>query len=245
MDSTQPARTEPATVHEGPTSRRVEALKRRLIREGTTAVSMLEAAVAALRTLDVEGASAVRRSDDQVDFEEIAIEQECYALLSLHHPYAHDFRTITFALRANADLERIADHASSLAKIVGRVVNGAGMASPPRWPTALLDLCERVPQNCHALLRAVQDEDVDAALRLVATDQTIDQLEKQLFKEVQEMIDAMGRDDTAVLIGMLVYRAGRELERIGDLTASIAEDLVYLARGDIIRHAKRRAPSPA
>lgn len=225
------------------TEKRIQALKKRLVREGVLAVSMLESAISAFRAVDVEGARLVRRADDEVDTEEVEIEQECYQLLSLHQPYARGFRTIAFALRANADFERVADHASSIAKVVTRMqpfLDSATATEAPNWPTALLELMDRVPRMCHELLRAVLDEDAAAARRLVEADSLIDQQERRLFEEVQEWVRVQGRSDGALAMGMLLYRAGRELERVGDLMASVAEDVVYLAEGQIIRHAKRK-----
>jgi phosphate transport system protein len=200
---------------------------------------MLEGSLAALKSLDVEAAKQVRRTDDQVDLEEVAIEQEAYELLALHHPYGRDFRTVAFCLRVNADMERVADHASSIAKVVTRLAELPGTRQL-RLPTALVELGDRVPQICHALLRAVLDEDIDAAQRIVTSDQVIDQLDRRLFEEVQELVKSLGRSDDAITIGLLVYRASRELERVGDLMAAVAEDVVYLGTGQIIRHAKRR-----
>jgi phosphate transport system protein len=223
------------------TERKIEQIKRRLVREGTMAVSMLESALGALWNLDAEAARNVRRADDQVDVEEVAIESECYELLALHRPFAHDFRQITFTLRVNADLERVADHASSIAKVVQKIGDAAGQGQSVKWPTALTDLGQRVPAMCHQTLRVLMDEDEHGARALVQGDKVIDELEKRLFDEVRDMICLMGRDDRAITIGMFTYRAGRELERVGDLMASTAEDIVYLKTGQIIRHEKRRA----
>ncbi|MFO0831194.1 MAG: phosphate signaling complex protein PhoU [Phycisphaerales bacterium] len=241
MSSMDAPREELRFIPSDSTERKIEHIKRRLVREGTLAVSMLENALAALWKLDADAARNVRRTDDQVDVEEVAIEQECYELLALHRPFAHDFRQITFTLRVNADLERVADHASSIAKVVQKISDAAGPSQPVKWPTALTELGQRVPAMCHETLRALMDEDADAARRLVQGDKVIDELEKRLFEEVRDMIRIMGRDDRAITIGMFTYRAGRELERIGDLMASTAEDIVYLKTGQIIRHEKRKA----
>ncbi len=221
--------------------RRVIRLKRRLVREAMVAVSMLESAVQALWTLDADAAMRVRLTDDRVDNEEVEIEQECYEILALYHPFAREFRIITFVLKVNSDIERVADHASSIAKVTVKIskLNCAG----PVWPTALVELSQRVPAMCHELLRAVLDEDTEAARRLVVSDEIIDQLDRRLFEETMEM---MKRDhsDHGVAVAMYIYRVGRELERIGDLMANIAEDVVYLATGEIIRHAKRKHRTP-
>ena len=230
------------------TDRRILALKRRLLREATMAVSMLEGALAALWPLDMDAAMNVRLSDDRVDTEEVAIEQETYEILALHHPFARDFRVLTFILRANADFERVADHASSVAKAVKKITEArkrAGVTSPVRWPTALQELGQRVPAMCQALVQAVLDENVESARNLVSSDKVIDQLDRRLFEEVMEMVQVGGKTECDIAVGMYIYRVGRELERVGDLMANVAEDVVYLATGEIIRHAKRRGQQQA
>lgn len=243
-ESSQPRETpEPLSApgYVSSTDKRINALKRRLIREATLAISMLENALAALWTLDADGAMKVRLTDDSVDAEEVAIEQQCYELLALCGPFAKDFRVVTFVLRVNADIERVADHASSVAKVTRRIAGVTPPGVTPTWPTALRELGERVPALCHSLLRAVLDEDVEAARKIVDSDKVIDGLEKRLFEEAMDMMRAGHHGDMDLATGMLVYRCGRELERVADLMASIAEDLVYLGTGEIIRHQKRRS----
>src|SRR5687768_6454499 len=101
--------------------RSVGQLKKRLIGEATGAIAMLEAALDALWKLDVESAKEVRRRDDRIDEEEVAIEAECFRLLALEHPFARDFRLIAFIMKVNGDIERVADHASGIAKVTGKI----------------------------------------------------------------------------------------------------------------------------
>lgn len=208
--------------------RRLIGLKRRLVSEAATAINMLESAIDALWTLDREALKEVRRRDDRIDREEVAIEEECFQIMQLQQPVARDFRVLTFVLKVNADLERVADHASGIAKAGLRM-----QPPPPQWPTSLVELGQRVPAMCHELLRAVLDEDVEAARRLLQADKTIDGLDKAVFDETVELVS---KEQDAIATGLLVYRVGRELERIGDLMTNIAEDLIYLATGDIVRH---------
>lgn len=232
MSSFTPEHNEPAG---GSTfERRIEALKRRLIREATQAIGMLETALDALWSLDVATAREVNRHDDRIDVEEVAIEQECFQILALHHAFARDFRTLAFIIKVNSDVERLADHASSIAKLIQKI------EPPIVWPTSLQDLGERVPLMAHDLMRAVLDEDAEAARTIVSSDTIIDGLDRRLFDEVQEL---MARDPSNASVrsnGLRVYRIGRELERVGDILSNVAEDVVYLATGEIVRHAKKR-----
>jgi phosphate transport system protein len=217
--------------------RKVLQLRKRLVREATQAIGMLENSIKALWTLDADAARSVRREDDQIDCEEVAIEREAYELLALHHPFARDFRVVTFILKVNSDIERVADHASSIAKAVVRISKLRAPHAPlPRWPTALTELGHRVPQICHDLMRAVLNENLGEAKKIVESDEIIDQLERRLFDEAMEMMRGGTHDESILAIGMHVYRIGRELERIGDLMKDIAEELVYLATGEIVRH---------
>ena len=216
--------------------RQLTLLKRRLVHEATLAIRMLEDALAALWTGDVASATEVLGRDDEVDDQEVAIEQECYRLLALYAPVARDFRTIAFVLKVNADIERVADHATSIAKVVRR------MRTPvPPLPTALRELGQRVPMMCHTLMRAVLDEDMAGAEEIVRSDETIDQLEKRCLDEVLDILRQAQGKDAELENALLLYRAARELERVGDLMASIAEDVVYLATGQIIRHRVKRS----
>lgn len=217
-----------------PLQRELFRLRRRLAEEATCAIHMLESALDALWRGDKEQAAEVRVREQGVDVEEVRIEQECFRLMTLHQPFAHDFRVLAFCLKVNQDLERVADHASSIAKITRRM----GVVGASEWPTALKDMGDRVPVLCHDLLRAVLKEDVEQAREIIRKDGVIDSLDKRLFDEVRAWME---RDSSMIEAALLAYRAGRELERVGDLMANIAEDLVYLVTGTIVRHTKHGA----
>lgn len=219
-----------------PFHRDLLALRRRLIRTANVAVDMLEASIWALWNHDLDLAAEIRRRDDGVDDEEVAIEQECLRLMTLQQPYGQDFRLLAFCLKVNADIERVADHSTSLAKVTLRLAGD----EPPAWPVALVEIGDRIPEMCQTLLRAVLDEDVERARALITKDSVIDRLDERLFTEIIEWIK---RDPESAELGLLCYRVGRELERVGDLLGNIAEDVVYLATGRIIRHQRKGRPS--
>jgi phosphate transport system protein len=83
----------------------------------------------------------------------------------------------------------------------------------------------------------VLDEDAETARRVVEEDEVIDTLEKRLFLEVEVL---MKDEPESLRTGLLIYRVGRELERVGDLMKNIAEDVIYLATGSIVRHELKR-----
>lgn len=213
----------------------VKSLKRRVCEEATIAVGMLESALAALWELDTVAAREVADRDERIDREEVAIEEAAFRIMTLQQPVAREFRALAFVLKVNSDIERVGDHASTVAKTAIKLAQ----AAPPgfNWPTALLELGQRVPMACHALLRALLDEDPDAAKSIVVGDKAIDRLTRELFDETVRFMETFPKSHAA---GLLIYRIGRELERVGDLMTNIAEDIVYLTTGEIIRHEKKR-----
>jgi phosphate transport system protein len=233
--SALPRQPDPADSHETGVQMQADiaVIKRRLIRQSTIAIGMLEAAIDALWALDAEVAQHVRDQDNLVDDEEVAIEEACYRALALTHPVARDFRVLASILKVNHDVERVADHACSIAKSAIRI---SKLSIVPRYPVSLRDLAERVPATCHSLLRALMDEDTEIAREIVVGDKLLDKLDGGVFTELTEQIAGGNQDEAAA--GLLMYRAGRDLERVGDLMKNIAEDLVYLETGKIVRHQK-------
>ncbi|HMN41985.1 MAG TPA: phosphate signaling complex protein PhoU [Phycisphaerales bacterium] len=223
----RPGAVQPPFVREAGT------LKRRLVDEATAAVGMLEAALAALWELDTTAAEEILTRDDRIDREEVAIEEAVFRLMALQSPVARDFRLLAFVLKTNNEVERIGDHACSIAKIALKLAPHGPIA----WPTSLVELGQRVPMACHRCLRALLDEDPDLAKQVVVDDKVLDRLNRALFDET---VSFMRRRTESEPIGLNLYRVGRELERVGDVVTNIAEDVVYLATGEIIRHTKKR-----
>lgn len=214
----------------------IAVVRKRLLRSAVTAVEMLEDAIEALWQLDADRAVGIRARDDRIDEEEVAIEHECLRLLALQHPFASDFRRLTFLLRLNGEVERLADHATSVAKLAAQLAK-RGNRPAPAWPTALREIAERLPILCQAMLRALLDENEEAARELLRKDEVIDTLDHRLFEEVVQLAT---RNPTSVDDAIRIARVGREFERIGDISTNIAEDLVYLTSGEIVRHLRPR-----
>lgn len=242
MESEEAQRPEPdspaspmlSSAHRNPAlERELADVRQRLIREATAVIGMLEASVDALFKHDEAAARLVVRRDDEIDEEEVRIEEACYRVLALFNPVAKDFRLVATLLKVNSDLERVADHATSIAKQSIKI----GALGNSTMPTSLQEMGQRVPMLCQTLLGALVNTNVDAARSVVVRDKDIDRLDKQLFREC---VDLMTDDAQTKAAGMLYYRCGRELERVGDLMVNIAEDVIYLAGGHIVRHEVKR-----
>lgn len=209
----------------------LDNLMDRLHGEARLTVELLEAALDAFRSLDQDAARATRRRDADIDREEVHIEEETLRLIALHQPVALDLRKLTLIIKANADLERIADHATGVCKCV------TGLLEPSRvkWPASLLEMADRMVPRAHEAIRALQTKDAKLAEQIVRGDETLDQLWRQAFNEIEQSV---ADGDLSVRAALLAHRAGRDLERIGDLWGAICEDIIYMQTGRIIRHDK-------
>ncbi len=233
MPDMTPEASAARTAHEVTIEREIKALKTMLMQEAAAAVGMLEQASEALLKSDEISARVVISRDDEIDREEVRIEEACFRVLALFHPFAKDFRQITTLMKVNSDLERVADHATSIAKQTIKLKALGATA----LPTPLVELAQRVPMMCHNVLALLATENVEEARAIVARDKAIDSLEKQLF---EECVNVMTHDRNSKAASLILHRCGRELERVGDLMKNIAEDLIYLSSGTIVRHEAKR-----
>ncbi|MFN7786720.1 MAG: phosphate signaling complex protein PhoU [bacterium] len=225
----------PRSSNEVGIEREIKALKAMVMAEAAAAVGMIEQASEALLNRDETLARIVISHDDEIDRNEVQIEEECFRVLALFQPFAKDFRHITTLVKVNSDIERVADHATGIAK---QAIKLKKLNAPP-YPTPLIELAHRVPMMCHALLGALASESAEQARDLVLRDKAIDSLEKQLFEECVNIMTTARQSKAACL---LIHRCGRELERVGDLMKNIAEDLIYLQSGNIVRHEAKKLP---
>ncbi|MCB9847425.1 MAG: phosphate signaling complex protein PhoU [Phycisphaeraceae bacterium] len=224
--------------HVTPLQQALARVNQRLLGEADLAIQQVQDAIAALKSCDREAAQRVRRADDIVDREEVDIEEDCLKILALHKPVAIDLRRTTLILKVNEDLERIADHASGVAKAVSYL----DKADKPVWPPALIAMTEEIHPVIARAKRALTDESKGASRELIAGDRTLNKLAKKVFEQVEAGI---AEDALSERAGLLAYRASRDLERIGDLCVDIAEDILYFRTGEIVRHTSKDKPPKA
>jgi phosphate transport system protein len=210
---------------------RLDKLVLRLDYMGMRCEQAVVDALGAVRKGDVDAGRAVDAADAVIDREEVEIEQECIRLLALYQPAAVDLRTICTIIKVNSDLERIADLAASMARRVKHVVRDdisfQEYGAFEQLGQATLDVLGRT-------VRMLGRGDVTAAHRVIDSDALIDKGYGHLVKSVLEREDQRRGGAGAA---MTVIQLAKALERIGDLCTNIAEDIIFLRTGDIVRHA--------
>jgi len=206
-------------------------LRRSILAMGAAVEQRLNQAIRALFDFDVDAGEFVRTHDDEIDRMEIEIEQECLKVLALSQPVASDLRFVLAVMRINSTLERIADMARGIAK---RALH-LDKLNPPPFPDALRRMAEETRGMFSNALASIADEDAVLARRVREHDERVDDLQKEVFLWVQHEIPRHVEQTHAAID---ILSAARKLERIADLCTNIAEDVIFLTEGAVVRHGK-------
>jgi phosphate transport system protein len=217
--------------------RDLATLQQEILTLSATVEEMIDNAARALTERKPDLAEEVIQSDNLVDEREVHIEEECLKILALHQPVAIDLRQIATVLKVNNDLERIADLAVNIAE------RAKALDEFPTYPlpAKLSRMAITATQMVRGSLDAFVNMDAGAARRLIQFDQTVDDLNVEIIRELQSL---MQQDPSLVPPALFCFSATRHIERIADHATNIAEDVVYLVEGDIVRHKKAPPPGP-
>jgi phosphate transport system protein len=179
----------------------------------------------------------VKDAEQQSDREEVRIEQECLRILALYEPVASDLRRLATMLKVSRDWERIADLAARIARRARKLARKSqGVAVPDAIKALARDVLARVRASYDALA----GRDTQRARALIEGDRSIDGQYRRLRKDLKEEVR---RDAARINAWLQLLSTARNLERIADHATDIAQTIVYLEEGIIIRH-KIESPSP-
>ena len=209
--------------------REMEAIKRELLAIGGLAEESVWKAVRAVNERDEDLARKVLDADAEIDRREVEMEEECLKVLALHQPVAVDLRLLVSVLKINNDLERIGDLAVNIARRARYLATHAVVEAPFDLP----GMARLAQGMLHDSLDAVVNMDADAARDICARDDELDAIHRQTYDLVRDEIRA-NPDQLDALTHIL--STSNHLERIGDLATNIAEDVIYMVEGQIVRH---------
>jgi phosphate transport system protein len=213
--------------------RDLEHLKKQILLVGSMVEGAILKATTALLERRPELAAEVLHGDDAIDAREVMVEEECLKILALHQPVAVDLRYIVTILKVNNDLERMGDLAGNIA---GRA-SDLFKHDPIRFPPEFATMVSTVRAMVHDVLDALIRSDVTLARRVLAADDVVDQIHRQMFRDMQLMAQ---KAPATIEAAINVLSASRNLERIADQCTNIAEDVIFLVEGEIIRHRRSR-----
>jgi phosphate transport system protein len=210
--------------------RDLDSLNHELLRMAALADQAVRKALQALHERNPELAQEVILADSDLDAEENLLNEECLKLLALHQPAACDLRRVTTAMMLVTDLERIGDLAEGIAN---RAIHLAAMPAALAVPAALPTMAEKTMALLRASMEAFAALDVPKARAVCRADDEVDRLNDEA---IEELVAAMKASADAVESGVSLFSVVRHLERVADHATNIAEDVVYLAEGNLIRH---------
>lgn len=210
--------------------REIDQLKKMILQLGTLVEDRLRRACAVIESRDEVQAQALITADWEIDDMEIRIEEECLKILALHQPVARDLRLIVSIIKINTELERIADIAVNIAKRILTI-------NRHRTPGYLFvhdyqPMADKAMEMVKISLDALVTENADMARRVFLMDEDVNRMRDNAYKAVIAEIADHG-DNAACLVN--IYLIARHLERIGDRANNIAEEIIYLVEGEIVR----------
>ena len=209
--------------------RQIDHLKEKILRVGTLVEEAISKAITALINEDIPLAQRVMASDEEIDRMEVEVEEECLKILALYQPVAADLRFVVSVLKINNDLERMGDLAKNIAKRVPQLAACQPCPLPPEIRPMAMQAQEMVKQCLDAVVRGdptlarqVREED-DA---VDASRQRVQKMVMQGIKESPEKVESLLR----------INSVSKHIERIADMATNVAEDVIYMVEGDIVRH---------
>jgi phosphate transport system protein len=207
----------------------IDRIKRMVLALSALVENRLHQAVKALHERDAELAQTIIGGDREIDDVEVEVEEECLKTLALHQPVASDLRYIVAVLKITNDLERIGDLAVNIAK---KALAFAGRTEF-QFPFDLAEISRETQSMLRDSLDSLVNLDTQLARQVCARDAHVNQL-KRLIRQKAEKEICTNPHHVTLLLKLL--GAGRNLERVADLATNIAEDVVYMVDGQIIRH---------
>ena len=178
---------------------------------------------------DVVVSQEIVDGDDDIDRLDVRVEEECLKILALHSPMAHNLRRVAAVMKIAWELERVADVAVNIAERV------AGLAGAPEVhvPEKLNGMALIALDMLRLALDAFVAQDSRLARRVCGQDEIVDALNREI---IDELLLFMKQSPDLVEPALQLFSVSRHIERIADHATNIAEDVVYLVEGGIIRH---------
>ncbi len=190
---------------------------------------MVHEAVDELAEPNFDKARAMAAKDDEIDEWDVRIEEECLKILAMHQPVAIDLRRITSVLKIANELERVADLAVHIAERACGLVNWPEVYAPPK----LKEMAAIAGEMLRLGIDAYVNLDSKLARQVCARDDVVDRLNAEI---IEEILTRMKEAPAHIEPLLHLFSASRHVERVADHATNIAEDVVYLIEGEIIRH---------
>ena len=209
--------------------RELEKIKKRILSLGAMVEDRVRLSLDAVENRDAALAQKIIESDWEIDEVEVEVEEECLKVLALHQPVAVDLRFLIATIKINNDLERIGDQAVNIAE---RVIIIAKQAVSD-FVFDYQGMGQKTEDMLKMSLDALVNLDVDLAFKVLTLDDEVDAINKQAYDQIKTAIREVPAN-VGYLVNLMLI--ARHLERLADHATNIAEEVIYLIEGEIVRH---------
>jgi phosphate transport system protein len=210
--------------------RELKKIKKMILSLGAIVEERVRSASQAMEDWELDLATQIISSDHEVDEMEVEIEEECLKILALHQPVAVDLRFIVAVIKINNDLERIGDQAVNIAE---RIETIAKHGAPNETHFDHFGMAGKAEKMLKMSLDALVNLDIDLAFKVLLLDNEVDAIQKEAYDRIKTAVKE-DPEKVGLLINLLLI--SRHLERLADHATNIAEEVIYLIEGEIVRH---------
>lgn len=210
--------------------RDLDRLKKEILQLGNMVENAINNSIMAIHNRASDLAEQVLEDEKAIDEKEVFIEEECLKILALHQPVAVDLRFIVVCLKVNNDLERMGDFAANVAK---RAIYLAQHDPIPMLPDFIEELPGLIATMVRNSLDALVKLDTEMAWKVIEMDDLVDEINRKMYSDVQQLIS---NDTSTIERAISLLSTSRYLERVADLSTNIAEDVIFMVEGKVVRH---------
>ena len=212
--------------------RELDTIKKMILSLGALVEQRVHRIKQAIEDRDVDLAKEIVHLDHEIDEMEVEIEEACLKIIALHQPVAADLRFLVAVIKINNDLERIGDQVVNIAQRVVRIAKRS--VEPYHFDYSVM--AEKAEAMLRMSLDSLVNQDLDQAIKVLHLDDEVDNIKDQAYDRIkQAMADGL-TEDIGYMINLLLI--SRHLERLADHATNIAEEVVYMIEGEIVRHGR-------
>lgn len=211
--------------------RELRRIKRMILSLGTMVEERFRNTKIAIETFDAALAEKIIKLDYEIDEMEVEVEEECLKIMALHQPVAVDLRFLVAVIKINNDLERIGDQAVNIAQRIKTITKKNKIDFVFDYSV----MAEKAETMLKMSLDALINFDIDVSLKVLTMDDEVDEIKNEAYRLIKTAIQE-NPDHVEYLINLMLI--SRHLERMADHATNIAEEVVYMIEGEIVRHGK-------
>ena len=213
--------------------RELDKIKKMILSLGAVVEHRVRGIKQAVEDREVDWSKEIVHLDKEIDEMEVDIEEECLKVIALHQPVAADLRFLVAVIKINNDLERIGDEVVNIARRIQR------LAKHPVAPYQFdyTDMADKAENMLRMSLDSLVNQDIDLAVKVLCLDDEVDELKNIAYDRIKlALSEEGGIEDVGYMINLLLI--SRHIERLADHATNIAEEVIYMIKGEIVRHRK-------